>query len=371
MVLAIALVLIAVVAVLFQFLSPWWLTPLASNWKLMDDTLLITLVITGVVFVAINLFIAYAVVRFRHRPGHRAAFEPHNRKLEWWLTGITTAGIVAMLAPGLWVYADLIAAPKDALVFEVLGQQWQWRYRFPGKDGRLGVSDVRFVSAENPFGLNPNDPNGQDDVLIAGPEVRIPVGQPVKVLQRSLDVLHNFYVPQFRVKMDLVPGLVSQFWFTPTQTGRFEVMCAEFCGTAHFNMRGHIVVEEPGRFQAWLAAQPTFVQLAKAGAAAGDVGAARGRAIAQSRGCLACHSTDGSAGVGPTWKGLFGGTRTLVGGAQVKADEAYLRRSIAQPTAEVVQGFAPVMPPADLNEQDTAAVIAFIKDIAAAAPAKP
>jgi cytochrome c oxidase subunit 2 len=147
-------------------------------------------------------------------------------------------------------------------------------------------------------------------------------------------------------------------------------MCAEFCGTAHFNMRGHIVVEEPERFQAWLAAQPTFAQLAKAGAAAGDVGAARGRAIAQSRGCLACHSLDGSPGVGPTWKGLFGGTRTLVGGAQVKADEAYLRRSIAQPGAEVVQGFAPVMPPADLNEQDMDAVIAFIKDIAAAAPAK-
>jgi cytochrome c oxidase subunit 2 len=192
MALAIALVLIVVVAVLFQFLRPWWLTPLASNWKLMDDTLLITLVITGVVFVAINLFIAYAVVRFRHRPGHRAAFEPHNRRLEWWLTGITTAGIVAMLAPGLWVYADLIAAPKDALVFEVVGRQWQWRYRFPGKDGKLGVSDVRFVSANNPFGLNPNDSNGQDDVLIDGPEVHIPVGHPVKVLQRSVDVLHNF-----------------------------------------------------------------------------------------------------------------------------------------------------------------------------------
>ncbi len=370
MALAIALVLIAVVAVLFQFVSPWWLTPLASNWKLMDDTLLITLVITGVVFVAINLFIAYAIVRFRHRPGHRAAFEPHNRRLEWWLTGITTAGIVAMLAPGLWVYADLIAAPKDALVFEVVGQQWQWRYRFPGKDGQFGTSDVRFVSAGNPFGINPNDPKGQDDVLVAAPEVHIPVGQPVKVLQRSLDVLHNFYVPQFRVKMDLVPGLVTQFWFTPTRTGRFEVMCAEFCGTAHFNMRGHIVVEEPERFQAWLAAQPTFAQLAK-GAAAGDVGAARGRAIAQSRGCLACHSLDGTPGVGPTWKGLFGATRTLVGGAQVKADAEYLRRAIAEPGAEIVQGFAAVMPPAELTAQDVDAVIAFIKEIADTAPAKP
>lgn len=366
MALAIALVLIAVVAVLFQLLSPWWLTPLASNWKLMDDTLLITLVITGVVFVVINLFIAYAVVRYRHRPGHRAAFEPHNRKLEWWLTGITTAGIVAMLAPGLWVYADLIAAPKDALVFEVVGQQWNWRYRFPGKDGQLGVTDVRFVSAENPFGLNPNDPNSQDDVLVAGSEVRVPVGQPIKVVQRSLDVLHNFYVPQFRVKMDLVPGLVSTVWFTPTQTGRFEVMCAEFCGLAHYNMRSHIVVEPADRFVAWLDAQPTYAQtLAKAGAPAADVLVAQGRALAQSRGCLACHSLDGKPGVGPTWKGLYGKTETLAGGAQVKVDDDYLRRSIADPNAQIVQGFAPVMPPATLNDDEMKALLAFIRDASA------
>lgn len=258
MALAIALVVIVVATVVFHFASPWWFTPIASNWGLLDDTILITLVITGAVFVAVNLFVAVAIVRFRHRAGHRAAFEPENRRLEGRLTLLTTAGIVAMLAPGLYVYSQMIAAPADAAPVEVLGQQWQWRFRFPGADGRLGRTDVRHVSADNPFGLNPDDPHGRDDVLVASPELHLPLDRPVAMLLRSHDVLHNFYVPQFRVKMDLVPGLVSRFWLTPTRAGRFEILCAELCGLAHYNMRGHVVVEDEAAFRAWLAAQPTF-----------------------------------------------------------------------------------------------------------------
>lgn len=112
MALAIVLILIVVASVLFQFLSPWWLTPVGSNWGHIDDTPIISLVITGVVFVAINLVIAYAVIRFRHRQGNRAAYQPHNKKLEGWATIGTTLGIVAMLAPGLWVYSDMVHAPK-------------------------------------------------------------------------------------------------------------------------------------------------------------------------------------------------------------------------------------------------------------------
>jgi cytochrome c oxidase subunit 2 len=365
MVLAVVLVLIAIGAVIFQFWSPWWLTPLASNWKLMDDTLWITLVITGIVFVAINLFVAYAIVKFRHRAGHKAAYEPHNPRLEWWLTGITTAGVVAMLAPGLWAYADLIDAPDDAHVFEVLGRQWQWRYRFPGADGHLGVTEVRFVSAENPFGINPDDPRGKDDVLIDGGEVHLPLNKPVKAIQRSLDVLHNFYVPQIRVKMDMVPGLVSTFWFVPTQEGRFEVMCAEFCGVSHFNMRSHVVVESDDKFKAWIAAQPTYAQtLAKAAAPAkgGPELVAQGQSLATSRGCVACHSLDGKPGVGPTWKGLYGKTEKLADGSSVAVDDAYLKKSMTEPNAQLVAGFAPVMPPSGLSEAEMSAVIAFIKE---------
>jgi cytochrome c oxidase subunit 2 len=366
MVLAVVLVLIAVGAVVFHVWSPWWLTPLASNWKLVDDTLWITMVITGVVFVAINVFIAWAVIKYRHREGRRAAYEPHNAKLEWWLTGITSAGVVAMLAPGLWAYADMIDAPEDAMVVEVVGRQWQWRYRLPGADGHLGVTDVRFVSAENPYGINPDDPRGKDDVLVDGAELRLPLGQPVRVLQRSLDVLHNFYVPQIRVKMDMVPGLVSTFWFTPTQAGSFEVLCAEFCGVSHYNMRSRVIVEPPEQFAAWLATQPTYASsLAKAAApaATGADLVAQGRELAQSRGCVACHSVDGKAGVGPTWKGLYGKSHALADGRTITADDAYLKKSMLEPNADVVAGFQPIMPPAGMSDAEVAAVIAYIKEL--------
>ena len=113
-----------------------------------------------------------------------------------------------------------------------------------------------FVSDKNPFGINPDDPHGQDDVLIASPELHLPMGKPYKALLRSIDVLHNFTVPQFRVKMDLVPGLVTYVWFTPTRAGKYDVLCEELCGIAHFTMRGKVVVEEEAAFKTWLAGYP-------------------------------------------------------------------------------------------------------------------
>lgn len=362
MALAIALLVVVLGSVAFHFWSPWWWTPIASNWGSVDHTIIITLVVTGVVFVAVNLFMVLALIRYRHRPGMRAAYEPHNKKLEWWLTGLTSVGVIAMLAPGLVVYADMIHEPKDAAIVEAVGQQWQWRFRFPGKDGELGTSDIRFVSADNPLGVNPDDPKARDDVIVDGAELRLPVNKPVKVLLRSKDVLHNFYVPQFRAKMDLVPGLVSYTWFTPTRTGRFELLCAEYCGVAHFNMRGHVVVVEPDEFDQWLAAQPLFAdKLAKAAAAPADPLVAKGKELAQGRGCLACHSLDGSRGVGPTWKGLYGHKQKLADGTTVTADEAYLKESIVNPNAKIVQGFPPVMPPTPLTDDEVDALIAFIK----------
>ena len=272
MVLALVLVLVAVGSVVFHFLSPWWWTPIASNWGYIDDTIILTFWITGVVFVAIVLFMAYCVFRYRHQKGRRAEYEPENKKMEWWLTGLTTVGVVGMLAPGVVVWQQFIAVPEEASVFEVVGQQWQWSFRFPGKDGVLGTSDSRNISSENPFGLNPNDPNGQDDVLIESDEVHLPLDRPVKVLLRSIDVLHDFYVPQFRAKMDMVPGRITYFWFVPTRTGTFEILCAELCGLGHYAMRGKVVVEKESAYQAWLQEQPTFAQsLAEAGTGTGDV----------------------------------------------------------------------------------------------------
>lgn len=258
MAVAVILILVAVGSVAFHFLSPWWWTPIASNWQYIDDTLIITFWITGVVFTAIVLFMAYCVWRFRHRAGRRAIYEPENKRLEWWLTVATALGVAAMLAPGLAVWREFITVPAEASEIEVVGRQWQWSYRLPGRDGRLGTTDIRFVSADNPLGLNPDDPAGQDDVVVEAGELHLPVGRPIKVLLRALDVLHDFYVPEFRAKMDMIPGSVTYFWFTPTRTGTFDVLCAELCGVGHTMMRGRVVVEEEADYRTWLQAQQTF-----------------------------------------------------------------------------------------------------------------
>jgi cytochrome c oxidase subunit II len=260
---AVALALLAVVvgSVLFHALSPWWWTPIASNWSYIDHTITITFWITGVVFIAVGVFMAYCVFRFRHRPGRRATYEPENKKLEWWLSIATGVGVAAMLAPGLFVWNQFVTVPDEATEIEILGQQWQWSFRLPGEDGRLGTSDTRHVNPENPLGLNPDDANGLDDVVIEADALHLPIDKPVKVLMRSIDVLHNFYVPEFRAKMDMVPGMVTYLWFTPTRTGEFEIFCAELCGVGHAYMRGTVVVDTEVDYQAWLAQQRTFAQL--------------------------------------------------------------------------------------------------------------
>jgi cytochrome c oxidase subunit 2 len=227
---------------------------------MVDDTINLTFIVTGVAFVAVNLFMAYVIVRYRHREGSRAVYEPENKKLEWWLIGGTTLAVIAMLAPGLSVWGKIIDAPEDAAIVEVVGQQWQWSYRFPGEDGELGKVDSRLVSDDNPFGMDAEDPLGLDDLLVSGNEVHLPLDQPVKLLLRSKDVLHNFTVAQFRVKMDLVPGMVPYIWLTPTRPGKFDIFCEELCGVGHFAMRGHVVVEDKDDFESWLGNQPTFAQ---------------------------------------------------------------------------------------------------------------
>jgi cytochrome c oxidase subunit II len=258
---AIILVLVALGSVAFHLLSPWWWTPIASNWGYIDNTIIITFWITGVVFTAIILFMAYCVFRFRHKEGRRAVYDPENKKLEWWLSIVTAVGVGAMLAPGLFVWSQFVTVPEGATEVEVIGRQWQWNFRLPGEDGRLGTSDTRYVSDDNPLGLNPNDPDAHDDVVIGAEDLHLPLDKPIKVLLRSIDVLHSFYVPEFRAKMDLVPGMVSYVWFTPTRTGTFELLCAELCGAAHYAMRAKVVVDGESEYQAWLRKQKTFAQL--------------------------------------------------------------------------------------------------------------
>ena len=262
MIVAVMILLVLVGTILFHLLSPWWWTPIASNWGNIDDTIIITFWVTGVVFVLVVGFTAYCLFKYRHQEGRTAEYEPENTKMEVWLTVLTTVGVAIMLAPGLSVWNDYVTVPEGAAErgFEAIGQQWSWSYRFPGKDGVLGNIDPRLIGDDNAFGIDPNDPNGKDDVLVEDSEVHIPMGKPIKVFLRSIDVLHDFYVPQIRAKMDMVPGMITYFWFTPTKNGTYEILCFELCGSGHYAMRGSMVVEDESTFRAWLDEQPTFAQ---------------------------------------------------------------------------------------------------------------
>lgn len=287
----IAILLLVLISVLLQLFTPWWLTPIASNWSSIDNTINITMWVTGLVFIAVNLFLAWCVYRYRYNQKRRAAYEPENKRLEGWLTGITAVGVAAMLTPGLFVWADFVQVPAEAHEVEVLGQQWQWSFRYPGADGVLGAADSRLITPENPFGLDPADPYGQDDILVAEREMHLPLDRPVKLLLRSKDVLHDYAVAEFRVKMDLVPGSVTYMWLTPTVAGTYDILCEELCGLGHHVMRGRVTVEDNASFQQWLAAKPTFAE--QQALTAGDP--VQGQALYTV--CAACHGANGEGNV--------------------------------------------------------------------------
>lgn len=258
---ATAVALLVLGSILFHLLSPWWQTPIASNWGSIDSALNITLWICGAVFVALNFFLAHALVRYRHRAGHRAHYEPENPTLEKRLTFWTAVGIIGMLAPGLSAWSKYVTVPEHADMVEAVGQQWQWSFRFPGRDRVFGAAAVKHMTPENPLGVDPLDPFGRDDIVVEGSELHLPLGRPIKVILRSKDVLHDFYVPEFRAKMDLVPGLVTYFWLTPMAKGSYGILCAELCGIGHHEMRGAVVVDTPADFEKWLSGQATFEQI--------------------------------------------------------------------------------------------------------------
>ena len=276
---AIVIVLLVLGSILFHIFSPWWMTPIASNWGSIDNALIITLYICAIAFVGLNLFLALALYKYRAREGRRAHYEPENVTLEKRLTFWTGLGIAGMLAPGLLAWNEYVTVPADAAVVEATGQQWQWGFRLPGPDGVLGTAAVKHMTPDNAFGLNPRDPHGRDDILIETNELHVPLGKPVKMVLRSKDVLHDFYVPEFRAKMDLVPGIVTYFWITPTRTGTFDILCAELCGVGHHQMRGTIVVEEQAKFDAWLSEQMSFGQVMAENQASGATQLAQAAAL--------------------------------------------------------------------------------------------
>ena len=258
---AIIFVLIIIGSIIFHFWSPWWLTPVASNWGNIDDTIILSFWVTGAVFVAVCLFMAYCVWAYRYRPDRKAEYKPEDKKLEFRLTWLTALGVAALLAPGLVVWNKFITVPENALKIEVVAYQWGWNYRLPGSDGILGKTSVGLISDDNPYGLDSNNPNSKDDILVMDADLHLEINQPVKVELRSFDVLHNFYVPQFRAKMDTLPGIITYYWFTPEKKGDYEILCAEYCGTGHYAMRGRVLVDEEKDYSNWLAKQISFEKM--------------------------------------------------------------------------------------------------------------
>ena len=254
------LIFLAVIigSIIFHVWTPWWWTDIASNWSAMDDTIILSFWIGGGVFILVCLFMVYCIFRYQYKEGRRSEYKPEDKKLEKGLTWLTTIGVVALLAPGLVVWNNYIRVPDNAIHVEVVAWQWGWKYRLPGEDGKLGTSSNRIISDDNPYGMNIDDPNGKDDVFVESNELHLLKDRPVKILLRSIDVLHNFYVPQFRSKMDAVPGTITYYWFEPNKNGEYEVLCAEYCGVAHYAMRGKVVVEDEENYNKWLAERETF-----------------------------------------------------------------------------------------------------------------
>jgi cytochrome c oxidase subunit 2 len=211
--------------------------------------------------VALGLFLVYCLWNYQYKKNRKVEYKPENKSLEAILVVVSAIGVIALLAPGLSVWNDYIKVPKNAVKVEVLSYQWGWNFRLPGEDGALGKTSIHNITDDNPYGLDLNDPNGKDDLLVQDADLHLQVGVDVEFLLRSIDVLHNFYVPEFRAKMDMVPGMITFYWFTPTKTGEYEILCAELCGTGHYAMLGTVVVEEESDYSNWLAQQASFEQI--------------------------------------------------------------------------------------------------------------
>jgi cytochrome c oxidase subunit 2 len=245
-----ALATVALVVLSTLFFTRPWLPALFSDRGAIDHALWVSLVLTGVVFIATNLILAWFSWRYQDAPGARAIYWHDNPKLEWTWTLVTAVILFVILFNALGLWASINGpAPADAALVEVTGQQFAWNVRYPGKDGILGRTDMRLASQDNLIGLDRNDPASADDLLLLN-QLYLPKDRPVKVRIRSMDVIHSFFLPNFRVKLDAMPGMTVETWFVPKEAGVYEIACAEHCGLGHYRMRGMLTVVPPGELEA-------------------------------------------------------------------------------------------------------------------------
>jgi len=245
--------------------------PIASEHGVTTDRLFwITMAVTGVVFIITQILLFGFSYRYQHNPERKALFFPENNQLEIIWTFVPAFVLTILVVYGLVVWNRVMApAPAEAEVIEIMGYQFAWKVRYPGKDGQLGDHDFRLIDPVNAFGMDFNDKSSFDDFTPR--ELHLPKGQPVELNIRARDVLHSVFAPHFRLKMDAVPGMPTKFWFVPTKTTEemrvetgnpdfnYEIACTEVCGRGHFSMRLIVVVEEPDEYTAWKESQESWL----------------------------------------------------------------------------------------------------------------
>ena len=314
---------------LAQSYSSFWLPAQESTTAAgVDQVFYLILVVSAVFFALVVGLMLLFVVRYRRRegvaPGKMAS---HNTLLEIGWTVLPLVIVAVIFYQGFAAYMEMQTAPPGCYEVRVSARQWAWQFVYP---------------------------NGHVDE-----NLHVPVDVPVKLTMTSEDVIHGLWVPAFRVKMDLVPGRYTTAWFRAIRPGTYQLLCTEYCGAndqrGHSDMLASVVVHTPDDFEAWLKDAANFLKNLPP-AEAGEI-------LYQRRGCAQCHSIDGSAGTGPSLKGIFGTTHDLADGSSVAVDDNYIRESILEPQARIRAGYRPVMATYQglVSDEDITALIEFIK----------
>lgn len=291
------------------------------------------LIITcAILFLLVVVPMFLIVIRYRRKTVDQRALAQtaHNFWLESLWTFLPFIYLAILFVWGFWQYLDMYVAPHDAKELRVIGQKWQWSVDYPKEE--ISVAGI-------------------------GTTVAVPVNTPIKLVMASQDVIHSFYIPNLRVKQDVVPGRYSTLWFQADRVGEYPIFCAEYCGDNHSTMMAKLVVMPEAAYESWVDGLKSVDQ---------DTPLPElGKKLYAKLGCVACHSTDGSIKLAPSFKGVYGKMEELSDGTSVKVDDDYIRQSILEPQKKVAKGFPPIMPTFQgrVSERDLLGLIAFIKSL--------
>ncbi len=255
------LMLVILVGAIVSFIVAarnWWLPPLASASRTaaeIDQFFYAILIATAIAFIAVHIFLVLSLARYGARGRERAAHwhEHLGAELTWTLVPAAAFLLLGVLGEVVWAHI-YSPPPANAEQVEVTGRQFLWYIRYPGPSGQFGRRNPALVSAGNPLGLDPTDPAGKTNIVAIN-DLHLIAGRPVAIRITSVDVIHSFFLPNFRVKQDAVPGRTVEIWFTPGRTGTYQIACAQLCGIGHYTMRGNVTVESQADFDKWIRSQ--------------------------------------------------------------------------------------------------------------------